>query len=54
MIVRLAERHSLLAYLHTVLPLTTTEKRLAQREAEGKDARWSVGDLFEAESRVLN
>ena len=57
-IVRLAERHRVpLVLIHCVASDETTEKRLAQREAEGKgvsDGRWEIYSKQKAAFEPIN
>jgi predicted kinase len=57
-IVRLAERHRVpLVLIHCVASDETTEKRLAQRQAEGKDAsdgRWEIYSKQKAAYEPIN
>jgi aminoglycoside phosphotransferase family enzyme/predicted kinase len=58
MIVRLAEKHTIpLVLIHCVASDETTEKRLAQREAEGKDVsdgRWEIYSKQKAAFEPIN
>ena len=58
MIVRLAEKHTVpLVLIHCVASDETTEKRLAQREAEGKDVsdgRWEIYSKQKAAFEPIN